>query len=669
MDRGIFITGTDTGIGKTVVGAGLALKLKSEGIDAGMMKPFACASRDAELFKRTLRLDDSIDLINPYNSRLGLAPYAAFKEVNIKKILDAFKELSLRHEFLIVEGAGGLLVPIKKDYLMADLILDLGLPAIIVARGGLGTINHTLLTLKQAKSFGIDIRGVIINNHGLKKGDISYKTNGAVIKKFSGITILGVLSAKNNEKQAINQVLSKIDIKPILRKQSNNYLKLSADDKKYVWHPFTQMKDWLKLEPIIIEQARGCYVKDVRGKCFLDGVSSLWTNIHGHRKKEIDLKIKEQLDKVAHSTLLGLGNVPSIELAKRLVEITPKGLNKVFYSDNGSTAVEIALKIAFQYWQHKGKKTKKKFVHLENAYHGDTLGAVSVGGIDLFHQIYKPLLFSGLKADSPYCYRCPRDEEYPGCGFRCLEKLRDILNKEHKDITALIVEPIVQGAAGMIVWPSGILKRMKKLCHKYNVLLIADEVATGFGHTGKMFACEHEGISPDIMCLAKGLTGGYLPLAATLVTDEIYNAFLGEYEEQKTFFHGHTFTGNPLACSAAMANLEIFKKEKVLQKLQPKIILLKDKLVRFKDLAHVGDIRQKGFMVGIELVKDKVTKQEYLWEERMGVRVGEEAREQAVLLRPLGNVIVFMPSLAISAHELEMLTDITYNSIRKITNE
>ncbi|MCM8770252.1 MAG: adenosylmethionine--8-amino-7-oxononanoate transaminase [Candidatus Omnitrophica bacterium] len=438
-------------------------------------------------------------------------------------------------------------------------------------------------------------------------------------------------------------------------------------DKKYIWHPFTQMKDWLKSRPLIIEEAKGCYLKDTAGKWYLDGVSSLWVNLYGHRKREIDLAIKTQIDKVAHSTLLGLANVPSVELAKRLIEIAPAGLRKVFYSDNGSTAVEVALKIAYQYWQHKGKTEKCKFVYLENAYHGDTLGAVSVGGIDLFHKTFRPLLFNGFKANSPYCYRCPEDKVYPGCHFACLEKLENIMRVNNRHIAALIVEPIVQAAGGMIVWPQGILKRMEQICRRYNILLILDEVATGFGRTGKMFACEHEKVRPDIMCLSKGLTAGYLPLAATLVRQEIYNAFLGDYREKKTFFHGHSYTGNPLACRAAIANLDLFKKEKILQGLRPKIEFLSKRLEHFRNLRCVGDIRQKGFMVGIELVKDKPTKEPYAWEEKIGIKVCEHIRRYGVILRPLGNVIVLMPPLTISFFDLDRLVKATYKSIEEVT--
>lgn len=432
---------------------------------------------------------------------------------------------------------------------------------------------------------------------------------------------------------------------------------LSSLDQQYLWHPFTQMQDWEENDQLIIERGDGVYLYDTKGNKYIDGVSSLWVNVHGHRRKEIDRAIKDQLDKIAHSTLLGLGNVPSIKLAKKLIEISPRGLNKVFFSDNGSTAVEIALKMAFQYWRQtknphpyplslrergkrgEGIKPKTKFLTLTNAYHGDTIGSVSVGGIDLFHEIYKPLLFKAYKVRPN------------------LDEVEKVMKKHHQEIAAMIVEPLIQAAAGMLLQPKGFLKGIRKLCNKYNILLICDEVATGFGRTGKMFACEHEKVAPDIMCVAKGLTGGYLPVAATLTTNEIYNTFLGKYEEKKTFFHGHTYTGNPLGSAAALANLEIFKKENTLKNLQPKIRLLSGLLERFRALETVSEIRQCGFMAGIELSG-------YKYEERIGHRVILEARKRGAILRPLDNVIVLMPPLSISSKELKKLLNITCESIK-----
>jgi adenosylmethionine-8-amino-7-oxononanoate aminotransferase len=458
--------------------------------------------------------------------------------------------------------------------------------------------------------------------------------------------------------------------------------RLEELDKKYIWHPFTQMKEWLEEKPVIISEGRDCFVKDIYGRWYLDGVSSLWVNIHGHRKKEIDDAIKEQIDSIAHSTLLGLSNVPAIRLAEKLVKIvnlslagnselrTPSSkLTKVFYSDDGSTSVEIALKMAFQYWKNKEVAGRNTFVSLNNAYHGDTIGAVSVGGIDIFHKAFEPLLFKTYKAPSPYCYRCELGKEYPQCSFACLDKLEEILKDHASEIAAFIIEPMIQAAGGMITSPPGYLKGVRELCTRYNILMIADEVATGFGRTGKMFACEHEGVVPDFLCLSKGITGGYMPLAVTLITEEVYNAFLGEFKDLKTFFHGHSYTGNPLACAASIACLDLFEKEKILENLNGKIEIFEVWLKSISNLKHVGDVRNIGFMAGVELVKKKKTKEPYDWSEKMGWHVAYHAREKGVIIRPLGNVVVIMPPLSISRENLEKLHEVIKSAIVSVTEK
>jgi adenosylmethionine---8-amino-7-oxononanoate aminotransferase len=427
----------------------------------------------------------------------------------------------------------------------------------------------------------------------------------------------------------------------------NNVTKtLSEWDRSFVWHPFTQMKEYAGEDVLVIERGEGNYLVDTEGRRYLDGVASLWVNVHGHRRKEIDEAVKAQLDKIAHSTLLGVTNEPAVRLAKKLVEIAPQGLKYVFYSDNGSTAVEVALKIAFEYWQLKGRKTKQKFVSFQDSYHGDTLGAVSVGHIELFHEVYRPLLFPTFQAPSP------RDP-------KCLEWVEAIFKKESGNIAGLIIEPQIQAAGGMIVQPDGFLKKLKALCESHDVLFIADEVATGFGRTGTMFACEQEGVVPDLLCLAKGLTGGYLPLAATLATDEIYQAFLGDYGEYRHFFHGHSYTGNPLGCAAALANLEIFDKERVIESIQPKIRTMEEALKRFREIPQVKEVRQKGLMVGIDLG-------DLPPEKRVGHKIGLAARKKHVLIRPLGNVIVLMPSLSVTEDEILFLTAVIHDCLREV---
>ena len=444
---------------------------------------------------------------------------------------------------------------------------------------------------------------------------------------------------------------------------------LQEYDRRYIWHPFTQMREWEADMPVVIEKGEGSWLIDTDGNRYLDGVGSVWTNVHGHCKREINEAIKSQVDRLEHSTLLGLTSDKAALFAKRLVEIAPSGLAKVFYSDNGSTAVEIGIKMAFQFWQHRGKPAKTRFISFKNAYHGDTVGAVSVGGIDIFHAVFRPLLFPTIQAPSPYCYRCELTEERDcrRCGFLCLEELEKLMAAHANECAGLVIEPLVQGAGGMIVQPEGFLRRVRELCNRYDILMIADEVAVGFGRTGTMFACEHESVTPDIMALSKGITAGYLPLAATLTTQDVYDAFLGEYRELKTFFHGHTFTGNPIACAAGLASLDLFESERLLESLPPKIACIDERLKALLQLSHVGDCRQCGMVGGIELVRDKASREPYPWEERMGIKVCLEARKRGLFLRPLGNVIVVFPPLSISPDELEFLMDGITASIKAVT--
>ncbi|RKY29518.1 MAG: adenosylmethionine--8-amino-7-oxononanoate transaminase [Planctomycetota bacterium] len=442
-------------------------------------------------------------------------------------------------------------------------------------------------------------------------------------------------------------------------------------DKKYLWHPFTQMKDWMGAPQVVIAEGRGEILTDVAGKKYIDGVSSLWCNVHGHRNKKIDAAVKRQIDAIAHSTMLGLTHVKAIELAERLIGIAPRGLTRVFYSDSGAESTEIALKMAFQYWQHRGGEHVKKtrFVALTNAYHGDTIGAVSVGGIDLFHSIFRPLLFSAYFAPAPYCYRCPLGKDRATCKRECLKELEELLEAHAAEIAAMIIEPLVQGAGGMIMAPRGYLAEVRRLCTKYNVLMIADEVAMGFGRTGRMFACEHEGVAPDFLCLAKGITGGYLPLAATLATEEVFDRFLGAPGDHKTFFHGHTYTGNPLACAAALAGLDVFEEEKVLENLQPKIARLSGHLERFRGLDNVGDARQCGMVGAIELVADRESGERFPEEKQVGVGVCLEARRRGLLIRPLGDTIVIFPPLCISNENLDKMMNIIYDSVCEVCGD
>ena len=420
---------------------------------------------------------------------------------------------------------------------------------------------------------------------------------------------------------------------------------LRALDRSAVWHPFTQQLGWMTEDAPIIERGDGSTLWDTDGKAYIDGVSSLWCTVHGHRHPALDAAVRDQLDRVAHTTMLGLSHPPAIELAEKLLEVAPRAagrdpLTRVFYSDNGSTANEIALKMAFQWHKIRGDEARTTFVYMDMSYHGDTIGSVSVGGIDLFHTLFRPLLFDGIRVT-------PGD----------LEGLEAVLRERGDEIAALIMEPLVQGAAGMLMHPEGYLRAVRELCDRYGILMIVDEVATGFGRTGTMFACEQQGVVPDLMTVAKGLTGGYLPLAATLATERIYEGFLGRFEEFRTFFHGHTYTGNPLACAVALATLRVFEDEDTLNVLAGKIALLGELLdEHVAPLAPVAEIRRLGTMTGIELT-------EFPLEARIGHQVTLAARERGAIVRPLGDVIVLMPPLGISEDELRRLVAITAEAI------
>jgi adenosylmethionine---8-amino-7-oxononanoate aminotransferase len=423
-------------------------------------------------------------------------------------------------------------------------------------------------------------------------------------------------------------------------------------DRTLVWHAFTQMAEY---EPLILDRGEGCYVFDIDGRRYLDAVSSLWCNVHGHRHPKIDAAIRAQLDRVAHVTNLGASNPTTILLAKRLIDLAPRGLGQVFFSDNGATAVEVALKMAFQYWRQRAdpKPDKTCYVALGEAYHGDTLGAVSVGGMARFHELFRPLLFETLRIAAPDANHLPPGVSADGLLEHSLAALDHLLAEHHARIAALVIEPLVQAAAGVIVHPKGYLHGVRELTRKHDVLLIADEVAVGFGRTGRMFACEHEGVTPDLMAIAKGLTGGYLPMAATLTTEEIWQAFLGDHASGRTFYHGHTYGGNPLAAAAAIASLDIFDEERTLEQLHSKIARLGELLAPLAERPHVGHVRQCGLIAGIELVQDRGAREPYPTAIGVGRRVCDAVLRQGVLLRPLGDTIVIWPPLAISLEQLE----------------
>jgi len=442
-------------------------------------------------------------------------------------------------------------------------------------------------------------------------------------------------------------------------------------DRAVLWHPFTQHALWESEDFPVIESGEGVYLFDLEGRKYLDGVSSLWLNVHGHRKPEIDAAIKDQLGRVAHSTFLGLSHRPGIRLAERLIEIAPPGLARVFFSDDGSTAMEIALKMAYQFWRQAEPDSPERtiFIRFTNAYHGDTIGSVSLGGIEAFHAAYRPLLFPAVSAPAPYCRRCPLKEAMRECtaGSGCLAELDRLLSEHGERVAGVVIEPRVQGAAGMVIQPAGFIRRVRELCDQYHVLMIADEVATGFGRTGYMFACDSEETSPDLMAVGKGLSGGYLPIAATLAREEIFEAFLGPRHHTRTFFHGHSYTANPLAAAAANASLELFEKEKTLDNVRARTVEAAAWLERLQGMAHVGETRAAGLMIGIELEEDPNSALPYDPDRMMGRKAVQAARKRGLILRPLSDVVILMPPLCVSRDELAMMMKITREAIREAT--
>lgn len=438
------------------------------------------------------------------------------------------------------------------------------------------------------------------------------------------------------------------------------------NDKNYVWHPFTQMKEYEKNDPLVITKGKGVYLYDIDGNKYLDAISSWWVNTLGHSNSRLNKALYNQSKKIEHMIFAGFTHPWGVELAETLVRLTDNNFQKVFYSDNGSTAVEVALKMAYQYWKQTGFENKTKFVALKNSYHGDTIGSVSVGGVDLYHEIFKPLLFDVYQAESPYCYRCPMNKDKCSCGIDCLVSVENIFKEHSEEIAAIIIEPLIQAAGGMIIYPKDYLTKLRALCDEYNVLLIDDEVAVGFGRTGKMFAYQHTGIAPDIICLSKALTAGYMPLSVTMTTQKIFDAFYDDWDKFKTFFHGHSYTANPLAISIALENIKILEEDNIIEKNIKKSERIKKGLEKFKSLEHVGDIRQQGMVSAIELVKDKKTKAQYDFKLRIAHNVCKSALEKGLIIRPLGDTIYFMPPYVIKNKEIDFMIDVTFDAIKEI---
>ena len=689
MGRGILVTGTDTGVGKTLVAAGLARALKRLGRDVGVMKPAASGvppDEDAELLVAAAGSADARDLVSPLRLRDPLAPAVAAERegvaVDREAIRRAYAALAARHELVVVEGVGGLLVPIAWGWTVADLAAELSLPVLVVGRLGLGTLNHCALTVQAARARGLAVLGVLLSPGRDGPRGLAEETNPDALSRACGERLLGVLprvpADRLRDPDALADAVQESGLLgPLLAalpKPRGEYAppesrpdRLRRLDRAHVWHPFTQMQEWT--EPLVIERGDGPYLWDAEGRRYLDGTSSLWVSVHGHRVPEIDAAVRAQLDRVAHTTLLGLASPPSIELAERLVRIAPPGLSRVFYSDDGSTAVEVALKMAFLHQRRRGEERRTRFLHFAGSYHGDTLGAVGVGGIGLFHELFHPLLHGAFRAAPPSCWRCAPGRPCAPCAEAALPDFEEVLSAHGAEIAAVVVEPGILGAAGMVTQPAGWLRRLADATRRAGALLVCDEVATGVGRTGRWFAVEHEGVRPDLLAVAKGLSGGYLPVAATLATEEIYASFLGKFEDLRAFFHGHTYTGNPLACAAAVANLDLMDREGTVEGAARKGEALGRLLEPLRGHPRVAEVRRLGMMCGVQLAEDGPARRPFPIEARAAQRVCLEARRRGAILRPLGDVVVVMPPLGIPDASLGELAGIVVESVRAVFPE
>lgn len=670
---GLVVTGTDTGVGKTCVAAALVRALSRRGFDVAPWKPYATGvdpdrlarGEDADLLLRAAgwsheRLSD----VSPARLRDPLAPDEAARAAGVSLDPDHVLRRVPPAEFLVVEGCGGLLVPIAPGYDVRELCWDLDLPILIVARPALGTLNHTALTVEAARSAGLHVLGVVFSGSG-PADDPSVAGNASAVARHSDVPFLGHLPHVQDagDVDALADALEEaLDVEALHARVRASCgpergRRLADADLTCVWHPFTQMRDWERETPVVIERAKGAWLFDTEGRRYLDGVSSLWVTTHGHREPEIDAAVRRQLGRLAHSTLLGLANDASIECAQRLTDLAPPGLTRVFFSDSGSTAVEVALKMSFQSMAQTGRGARRLFVHFDGSYHGDTIGSVSVGGMQVFHDVFGPLLFGALRVTAP-----ARFGEHAS-----LAEFESVMAERGHEVAAVIVEPVMQGAVGMVPQPAGWLPRVAEITRDAGAHLICDEVATGFGRTGRMFAVEHEDVRPDFLCVAKGLTGGYLPLAATLTTDAVYDAFLGEPHELRTFFHGHTYTGNPLACAAAIANLDLMRRRGTVAEAARKGELLGGALERLvAPHPHVGAVRRRGLMAGIELVADRATNAPLPAQLRAGWHVCRAAQDLGLRIRPLGDVVVLMPPLGTPDDLLLRMAEITRDALAAV---
>lgn len=701
MSRGLFVAGTGTNIGKTVVTALLVKMLKNASLDVVPMKAVQTGGRlsandlliapdlDFVIRETDLQVNASeLELMAPYVYRPVCSPHLAAEisgdEIDIRKITKSADELLSRHDFLIVEGAGGVMVPLNQSEVMLDLIKALNFPVVIVASTELGTLNHTFLTLEALRNRGIVIRGLVLNDlEPMRADDIVPDGNVSTLARFSGTEILFRVPFMeelfSRPFEAITTAVTSIKREPSVCKFLSECI-LSGDmsseptlsladialremDNKYLWHPYTDIATYeSQMDYTVITNTDGVFLCDSAGRKHYDGISSWWCVNLGHGHPKIVRALQQKVSSIQQTILGGLVHPDAAHLAKEIVEILPSGLNHVLFASDGSSAVEAALQIAIQYWWNCDVEGKSKFVCLKNAYHGDTIGTISVGYVDRFHGPFKNILLPTFQAQAPHCCQCPFGKTPDLCGMECFESMAEILRTHKNEIAAVIIEPLCQAAGGMNIYPPAYLTRLRLLCDEYDLLLIADEIAVGFGRTGKMFACEHAQISPDIMVIGKGLTGGYLPMSATIVTDRIYDSFrnTAELSSQRdhTFFHGHTFCGNPLTAICALAALNVFREENIIQSLPPKIAILEEAFSRLNEMLPASRHQTLGMIGMLEIsALDGGAKR--------AREVALCSRQNGLFIRPLGNVVYLFPPLISSEEELRAMIKILSQAMIK----
>ncbi len=674
MGKGIFITATGTDVGKTYVCGLILKKLIESGENATYYKAALSGAIESEheliagdakaVFEKAgldLNPNDYVSYIykNPYSPHL--AAQLEEKPLELSKVKLDYECLQRKYDYIIAEGSGGIVCPLRIDektqVMLTDVIKHLQLDIVIVAPAGLGSINSTVLTIKYAQNENLNIKGIILNQYDAQNP--IHRDNREKLQILSGIPVIAAVSENAEELD--------IDLDYLKSLFSSNMIQKDLD---YIWHPCSQMKDYEELPPILIERGQGLYLYDDTGKAYADTVSSWWCNLLGHSNERINNAVKNQLDSLEHVIFANFTHRPAINLCEKLSKLLPKGLCKFFFTDNGSSAIEAAMKMSFQYHYQTGNPQKTQFMAMSEAYHGETLGALSTGGVDIYSNMYKPLLLDVNRIESPDCYRCRYGKSRETCVAQCFENAEHIFEMHGRNTAAILVEPLLQGAAGMKIYPPIYLKKLRALCDKYNVHLIADEIATGYGRTGKMFACNHAQISPDIICLSKGLTGGYMPMALAITTNKIYDAFYADYNEGKAFMHSHTYSGNPLACAAALEVLNILEEDSIIENAAKKAKyfneLIKSQLESHK---NVGEIRSVGLINAIELVEDKNFKKEFDSKLRIGYQIYKVALKKGLILRPLGNVLYFNPPLIIEKVDMLNAVEICKASIVEILGE